>query len=196
MRGCAAPPTQRANGAQLVASLYRIVGKRADQQAAQVAAIELRPVEAGLPGRSSKIVPALSTIRLASSPRPDDTTKRVEQPGIGQRALPALLVDVQQPALPARLWRGLALVDDGGDAVPAQDASQRKAAKPGADDGDGFVHSVGFCSSGRHVWAPAASVVCSRWQGAGPCMRVTASRVDMPSFFATPGPISCATTRQ
>lgn len=60
--------------------------------------------------RSSPVGP---TADLSST-----TKERVEQPGIGERTLPAVFVDVQQPALPTRLRRDLALVDNGRDSVP------------------------------------------------------------------------------
>src|SRR3954449_7274211 len=66
----------------------------------------------------------------------DDRPKLLDQPGLPQRDLPVLLVDVQHPALRARTRRLVELIDGRPNAVHVQHPREHQPTQPGSDDRD------------------------------------------------------------
>src|SRR6478736_99518 len=77
----------------------------------------------------------------------NDLREFVEQAGGFQRELPVVVVDIEHAALRARFGGNVGLVDDGGNAVDVQHASEHEPAEARANDCDGS-HGVSIWGSG------------------------------------------------
>ncbi|MBR7838864.1 hypothetical protein KDL01_36695 [Actinospica durhamensis] len=114
-------------------------GERVQQQVAQIGAVDLGSLERGVVGRV--LLEQQGAVRLEEAHvlalAAGDRVELFDQPGLAQGALPGFGVQVEHPALAARVARGFAFVHDGFDAVHVQHAGQEQPTRAGSHDGDG-----------------------------------------------------------
>lgn len=70
----------------------------------------------------------------------DDRAELIREAGRLERTLPVVFVQVELAALSPGLRRPVSLVNRDREPVDVQDAGEREAAEPGADDRDGSVN--------------------------------------------------------
>ena len=120
-----------------------MLGKRVQQQVAQVGTVDLRALERGVGRRV--LLQQQGPVRLEQSQvlalAAGDRLKPVDQAGLAQRPLAGPGVNIEHAALTAGAARRLALVDHRVETVQVQHTGEDEAAQAGSDDGDSHPRS-------------------------------------------------------
>ena len=122
------------DGSEFVIPGDRVRRDRAEQQAPQVAPVDLGFAAAARPVEQD--VQVLVDDPLRVFPGPHQTEEAVPETCRRKRGLAVVLVDIKEAALRSRVGRGLRFIHRRRDAVQMQDAGECEAAETGADDGD------------------------------------------------------------
>ena len=137
----AGPVGERGDGLDPAAPAHGVVGKRAQEQATKLAAIDLG---SGLVARVGSLAPhdcggdRIERAHLLTL-RPGQGVELVEQACRAQRALAGVGMHVEGAALRVGVGGRLAFDDGDGAAVQLQHAGAGQAAEAGADDHDAEV---------------------------------------------------------
>jgi hypothetical protein len=133
---------QRPDAGDLAPPLDALVGEGVEQDAAQVCAEHFGAPPRAVVGLVEQHLALLVEDARRLGALVDDRAELLGEPGVGQRALLDLLVDVEPAALRAGRGTGIGLVDRRRDAVDMQYPGEGQAAETGADDGDRAVDGV------------------------------------------------------